>query len=108
MYGYGAIKSLEMLNWTPSDETSRAYALIALQDWPAVRKLRSAAVRPLIDINKDPNPVTRTKIVSLLGKPAARMQRKPAKGRFWTGIPESGGKRYLHANGVELILIAYL
>ncbi|MFZ1897812.1 HEAT repeat domain-containing protein [Methanoregula sp.] len=65
---YGAIKSLEMLNWTPSDETSRAYALIALQDWPAVRKLRSAAVRPLIDINKDPNPVTRTKIVEILGE----------------------------------------
>ena len=108
MYRYGAIKSLEMLNWTPSDETSRAYALIALQDWPAVRKLRSAAVRPLIDINKDPNPVTRTKIVELLGETGGPDAKKACERALLTGIPESGGKRYLHANGVELILIAYL
>ena len=65
---YGAVKSLETLHWNPSDETSRTYALIAVQDWPALRKLRSAAVGPLIDINKDPNPVTRIKIVELLGE----------------------------------------
>jgi HEAT repeat protein len=65
---FGAVISLQMLCWEPPDNTSRAYALIALQDWPAVRKLRSAAVQPLIDINKDPNPVTRIKIVDLLGE----------------------------------------
>jgi HEAT repeat protein len=65
---FGAVKSLEMLHWDPADETSRVYALIALQDWPAVRKLRTAAVLPLIDINKDPNPITRTNIVDLLGQ----------------------------------------
>ena len=65
---YGAVKSLETLHWDPADETGTAYTLIALQDWPALRKLRSAAVHPLIDISKDPNPVTRTKIVELLGE----------------------------------------
>ena len=65
---YGAIKSLEAFQWTPSDEIDHAYALIALQDWAALRKLRSAAIGPLIDIFKDPNPVTRTKIVEILGE----------------------------------------
>ena len=65
---YGAVKSLETLHWDPADGTGHAYALIALQEWPALRKLRSAAVHPLIDICKDPNPVTRTKIVELLGE----------------------------------------
>jgi hypothetical protein len=77
---FGAIKSLEALNWKPTDDTGSAYALIASQDWPAVRKLRTAAVHHLIDIYKDPNPVTRTKIVELLGEIGGPDAKKACEG----------------------------
>jgi HEAT repeat protein len=64
----GAIQSLKMLSWTPADENTGAYAFIALQDWRSLKGIGSAAVPPLVDILKDPNPVTRTKIIGLLGE----------------------------------------
>lgn len=64
---YGSVKSLNMLNWQPEDDTDRAYSLIALQDWESVKKLGLAAVDPLIAILKDKNAVTRAKIIDLLG-----------------------------------------
>ena len=65
---YGAVTSLGRLGWKPGDDTAQAYALIASQDWPAVRRLRSAAVPPLIDVIRDKNPSTRAAIVGLLGE----------------------------------------
>jgi HEAT repeat protein len=65
---YGAVASLKRLNWEPEDDTMRVYALIALQDWDAIKKLRLAAVEPLIEMLKDKNPVTRLRIVELLGE----------------------------------------
>jgi HEAT repeat protein len=64
---YGAVKSLEILGWTPATDAERASALIARQEWEGLRKLGSAAAGPLIEVIKDPNPVTRVKIVRLLG-----------------------------------------
>jgi HEAT repeat protein len=64
---YGSEKSLTMLGWQPEDDTERAYAFIAMQDWESVKKLGLAAVDPLMDILKDKNPVTRGKIIDILG-----------------------------------------
>ncbi len=103
---YGAARSLETLHRDPADETGRAYILIALQDWPSLRKLRSAAVHPLIDICKDPNPVTRTKIVELLGEIGGPDARKACEKALMDGDPGSGRERYLPANGAVLRPIA--
>ncbi|WP_321506770.1 HEAT repeat domain-containing protein [uncultured Methanoregula sp.] len=65
---YGAVMSLEMLSWTPDDETTLAYMLIAQQEWETLRGMKEAATGPLIKILKDPNPKTRQKIVELLGE----------------------------------------
>ena len=64
---HGAVKALELQNWTPGTDTERAYALIALQDWKALQVLGRAATAPLAKIMSDPNPVTRSKIVEVLG-----------------------------------------
>jgi len=64
---YGSVKSLYLLQWQPENDTDRAYALIALQEWESIKKLGLAAVGPLIEILKDKNPATRAKIVELLG-----------------------------------------
>lgn len=65
---YGAVMSLEMLSWTPDDEETLASMLIAQQEWETLHGMKSAAVGPLIKILKDPNPLTRVKIIELLGK----------------------------------------
>ena len=65
---YGAVMSLEMLSWTPDNEETLASMLIAQQEWETLHGMKSAAVGPLIKILKDPNPLTRVKIIELLGK----------------------------------------
>ena len=72
---YGAVTSLEALGWKPADDAGRAYALIAAQDWPAVRRLRSSAAGPLAHVSRDKDPATRARIIGLLGEiggPGAR------------------------------------
>ena len=72
---YGAVMALEMLEWTPDDRTTLAFMLIAQQEWETLRGMRGDAVGPLVKIFDDPNPVTRQKIIELLGKiggPAAK------------------------------------
>jgi len=64
---YGSVKALEQLKWSAETEQDRAYALIALQDWDALQKMGKPAVGPLIDMLGDENPVTRIKIIELLG-----------------------------------------
>jgi HEAT repeat protein len=63
----GAATALGRLGWQPSDEAGTAYMLIALQDWETIRHLGRAALPPLWDLLRDDDPVTRAKIVSLLG-----------------------------------------
>lgn len=65
---YGAVMSLEMLSWTPDNEETLASMLIAQQEWETLHSMKSAAVGPLIKILKDPNPLTRVKIIEQLGK----------------------------------------
>ncbi len=65
---YGAVMSLEMLGWSPDDRTTLAFMLIAQQEWETLRNLKSDAVGPLVKIFEDPSPVTRQKVVELLGK----------------------------------------
>jgi len=65
---YGAFVSLSMLGWKPADSTQKALAFIADQDWHAVKTLHSAAVFPLINAYRDKNPVTRKKVIELLGE----------------------------------------
>jgi HEAT repeat protein len=72
---YGAVMSLEKLSWTPDNETTLASMLIAQQEWETLKSMKSAAVGPLVKVLKDPNPLTRVKIIELLGEmgdPAAR------------------------------------
>ena len=65
---YGAVMSLEMLSWSPDNKETLASMLIAQQEWETLQGMKSAAVAPLIKILKDPNPLTRVKIIELLGK----------------------------------------
>jgi hypothetical protein len=65
---YGAARALDRLCWTPGDDAERAYHAIALQDWQGVKQLGGAAVGPLADLLRDPDPVLRAKIVELLGQ----------------------------------------
>jgi len=85
---YGAVKALETLGWTPATDIEMACALIALQDWQGVRKLGPGAVGPLIDIMKDPNPVTRTKIVGLLGGIGSSAAKKTCEAALLDRDPE--------------------
>ncbi len=64
---YGSAASLTMLKWEPEDDTARAYATIALQEWDTTKKLGQAAAEPLIEMLKDKNPATRVRIIELLG-----------------------------------------
>ena len=65
---YGAVMALEMLSWTPDNEETLAYMLIAQQEWETLRGMKKAAVGPLMKILNDPNPKSRQKIVKLLGE----------------------------------------
>jgi HEAT repeat protein len=65
---YGAARSLDRLLWTPSNDSERAYHAIALQDWQSVRQMGRAATGPLVDILRDPDPASRSKVVELLGQ----------------------------------------
>ena len=66
---YGAVTSLGLLNWKPDDDIKRIYALIALQDWKAIRPFGLAAVDPLVRIyHLDTMPSTRLHCVRLLGE----------------------------------------
>jgi HEAT repeat protein len=72
---YGAATTLLRLGWEPGDDAERAYLLIALRDWDAVRHLGAAATRPLRDMFRDNDPATREMIASVLaqtGDPAAQ------------------------------------
>ncbi len=73
---YVSSAALKMLNWEPEDDTARAYASIALQDWDATKKLGQAAAEPLIEMLKDQNPATRVKIIELLGSIRGHHQTK--------------------------------
>ncbi|MFZ1898110.1 HEAT repeat domain-containing protein [Methanoregula sp.] len=65
---YGAAMSLKHLFWTPKNDSERAYHAIALQDWQGVRQLGKAAIGPLVDLLRDPDPALRSKIIELLGQ----------------------------------------
>jgi len=85
---YGAVTSLEKLGWRAGDDTAKAYALIASQDWPAVRRLRSVAVPPLIYVTRDKNPATRAKIVGLLGEIGGADARHACETALMDGDPD--------------------
>jgi hypothetical protein len=65
---YGAARSLDRLQWTPRNDSERAYHDIALQDWQGVKQLGRAATGPLADLLRDPDPALRSNIVELLGQ----------------------------------------
>ncbi len=65
---FGAATTLDQLGWKPEQEADTAYMLIARQDWEAVRHLGAAATPYLMEIFRDPDPATRTAIVSVLGQ----------------------------------------
>ena len=65
-------------------------------------------MHPLIDICKDPNPVTRTKIVELLGEIGGPDARKACEKALMDGDPGVRWReRYLPANGAVLRPIAF-
>jgi len=64
---YGSVKALDLLGWSPEKDQDRAYYYIGLQDWKALQKLGKPAVGPLIETLREKNPVTRAKIIELLG-----------------------------------------
>ena len=76
---YGAVMSLEMLSWTPDNEETLASMLIAQQEWETLYSMKSAAIGPLAKILKDPNPLTRVKIIELLGKIGGPEAKKACK-----------------------------
>ena len=66
---YGAVTSLQALNWEPQDDISNVYALIALQDWTAILPFSSIAVGPLVQTcRRDTTPSTRVHCIRLLGE----------------------------------------
>lgn len=65
---YSAARALDMLGWVPCDDTERTYLAIALQDWKKVKSLGEAAVNPLIEMLRDPDPATRLQCVNVLGQ----------------------------------------
>jgi FOG: HEAT repeat len=66
---YGAVISLESFNWKPKDDSQDVYALIALQNWKAIRSFGPAAVEPLAQtFYRDQIPATRIQCVRLLGE----------------------------------------
>jgi hypothetical protein len=64
---YGAARSLEKLGWHPFNESDFIYYYIALQNWQAVQKYGAAAIVPLSEIFYDPDPSTRSSIMTLFG-----------------------------------------
>ena len=65
---YGAVMSLEALSWTPKNEETLAYMLIAQQEWKTLFAMKSGAAGPLVRTLADSNPKTRQKVVELLGR----------------------------------------
>jgi HEAT repeat protein len=65
---YGAVMALEQLSWSPENETTLAYMLIARQEWETLRGMKASAAGPLVTILADPDPKTRLEIVELLGE----------------------------------------
>ncbi len=72
---YGAATALETLGWHPQDEAETASLLIARQDWASVGDLGAAALPQLIERFRDPDPLTRERIIAVLSPrndPSAR------------------------------------
>ncbi|MDD1696072.1 MAG: HEAT repeat domain-containing protein [Methanoregula sp.] len=65
---YGSAKALEKMGWSSATDQEKAYYLIGLQDWKALRIMGSPAAGPLIETLQEQNPSTRAKIVELLGE----------------------------------------
>ena len=65
---YGAARSLEKLGWQPATDIDRIYFCIAMQDWESVKKYGPSAILPLSRIFHDPDPQTRSDIITLLGE----------------------------------------
>jgi HEAT repeat protein len=63
---YGAATALGRLDWQPQDTAESTYLLIARQDWASVRRLGAAALPQLIEIFRNPDPITRDQIMAVL------------------------------------------
>lgn len=65
---YGAAVALRQLGWEPADPVQQAYLATGLQDWDTLDTMRDAAVQPLTDLLRDPDPEMRLRSIELLGK----------------------------------------
>ncbi|MFA5220965.1 MAG: HEAT repeat domain-containing protein [Methanoregula sp.] len=85
---YGAIKSLEQLNWKPENEIIKTYSLIAAQEWQDIHKMGHAAVEPLVQTCRDINPATRVHCVELLGEIGGPDAKKACESALMDRDPE--------------------
>jgi len=65
---YGAATALARLGWQPCDTTDAIYLMIARQDWESIRNVGSGALPYLWDLLRDPDPASRSAIVSVIGQ----------------------------------------
>ena len=63
---YGSAKALEKMGWSSATDQEKAYYLIGLQDWKALRIMGSPAVGPLIETLQEKNPPPGQKLSNFL------------------------------------------
>ncbi|MGB7992771.1 HEAT repeat domain-containing protein [Methanoregula sp.] len=82
---YGAALALEKLGWQPLTADERAFFLIGMQEWKAVKEIGHDAIPALNSVLNDPDSAVRLKVMQILGT----IQDKKAIPALMRGLADS-------------------